>query len=280
MTERMTPYVGVSGVVNPAQHRELYRIVEPYLHTTGRDLGIGIKATHKPQYDDTENKYGRLWYPVGDEITGVADETLQQHTLNIAQTYLEPEFIATDPLYPRKFFTKLTDRTEGYLDALQIDMLQYQDDPRGYQPVFREMAITGLMTIVQCHKAAMEKGPMQAVIDLKRLTDGGRVNYVLFDASHGTGKEMDTTHLASFLAHAYNDPDFADFGTNFGIAGGLSDTSVATLLAKILPEFPEVSWDAEGKLHSAKSEGGDGSLDMERTRGYLVHSFKLLEKYV
>lgn len=282
MTERNRPYIGVSGVVSPDQHRELVAIAEPFIQNRAtHSLAVGIKATHKPQYDDIENKYGRLWYPVGDAIAGVTDAALASQTFNIAQVYLEPQNIADDPLYPERFFDKLCGRTRHYLDALQVDMLPYHTDPEQFTGVCRAMARTGLVTILQCHGFAMAHGPAQALEDLKAVTniaEGSGPDYVLFDASHGRGQVMNPGRLLPFLSLAYEDSWFADFGTNFGIAGGLSSETVDSLLAPIVAEFPQVSWDAEGKPHKAIQDGGNGSLHMQTVRNYLVRSYGLLEK--
>ena len=83
----------------------------------------------------------------------------------------------------------------------------------------------------------------------------------------------------SFLEAAYSDRDFQAMGTNFGIAGGLHGENVAELLDEVLVDFPEVSWDAEGRLHNKiPSEGGDGSLNLEETKKYLQASIDVLSR--
>ena len=278
MVHRNQPYVGVSGVVNPEQQRELVEVAQYELHATARRLALGVKATHKPQYEDVENKYGPLWYPVGNDIIKALDHRVQ--TYNIAQTYLEPEFIENDPDYPRAFMGKLNARMRDYLDAVQIDLLRFDTDPERYQHVFRAMAATGMQTIVQCHGYAMEEGPKSALDKLKRLVGEREIGFVLFDASHGRGQEMNPEALLPFIEAAYNDRDLAHKMTNFGVAGGLHAGNLEELLPKLLREFPELSWDAEGRLHDSIADGGDGSLNMDRTKQYLVRSAALLTEYV
>ena len=155
MIERAQQYVGVSGVVSPEQQEHLIEVGYDQLAGLGRRLALGVKATHKPQFDDQENKYGRLWYPVGNEIAHALHP--QYPTFNIAQTYLEPEFIEASPTYPDEFMAKLNARMRDYVDAIQIDLLHYESEPERYAHVFRAMAATGLQRIVQCHGFAMER---------------------------------------------------------------------------------------------------------------------------
>ena len=66
MTEIKKSYVGVSGVTSPDTERELESInLKSGLAEKGRLLALGVKAVHKTQYLDIENKYGTEWYPVG-----------------------------------------------------------------------------------------------------------------------------------------------------------------------------------------------------------------------
>lgn len=277
MVNRMQSYVGVSGVVSPEQQASLVEAGHDQLQNLGRRLALGVKATHKPQFDDQENKYGRLWYPVGNEAAHSLHHRFP--TFNIAQTYLEPTYIEDSAAYPQEFMTKISARMRDYLDAVQIDLLRFEKDPERYAHVFRAMADTGLQRIVQCHGYAMEEGPKPALESLKKLIRGRELNYILFDASHGRGQALNADALLPFIEAAYADKDFADMGTNFGVAGGLNPDNLEQLLPKILQDFPEVSWDAEGQLHDAISEGGDGSLNMERTRRYLVRSAQIATQY-
>jgi hypothetical protein len=61
---------------------------------------------------------------------------------------------------------------------------------------------------------------------------------------------------------------------NFGVAGGL-DGSALHLLAPIIEEHPEVSFDAEGKLHFAGGAYG-GGLRLDVVKEYLAAAGELL----
>lgn len=273
MSERNEPYVGVSGVVSQEQQRRLVELARMSGLTAKRQLLLGVKATHKTQYLDVVNKYGTQWYPVGESVFADALAEGSVPTYNVAQLYLEPESIKTDVFYPREFIRKIVKRGRGVLDALQFDMLPYQDNPQLWSHTIDEVKHQGMGVIIQAHAAAMEKGPKQAINDLVRLSDYSDLDFVLFDASHGTGREMNPDALKRFLEEGYNDIDLEDRSTNFGIAGGLDEYTVETHLPSVLKDFPDISWDAEGRLHP---RDGEGRLDIQKTRDYLFASARVL----
>lgn len=273
MSERSEPYVGVSGIVSQEQQHRLVELARMSGLTASRQLLLGVKATHKTQYLDVPNRYGTQWYPVGEHAftDALAEGTVP--TYNVAQLYLEPESIKANPLYSKEFIRKVAQRGAKVLNALQFDMLPYQQDPRLWSHTLDDVQDKGLGVIIQSHAAAMEKGPKQAIDDLVRLSDRSSLDFVLFDASHGTGKEMDTESLKYFLEAGYADIDLEDRGTNFGIAGGLDEYTVEKHLPSIVRDFPDISWDAEGRLHDRE---GDGRLDPQKTREYLFASARVL----
>ncbi|MEP6710342.1 MAG: hypothetical protein ABJA64_01335, partial [Candidatus Saccharibacteria bacterium] len=221
MSKRNEAYVGVSGVVSPDQQERIItssRLSGLYDY---RRQAIGIKAVHKTQYLDIPNKYGDNWYPVGEEAFSSSVKNDEVRTYNVAQMYLEPEAIMDDHQYPRKFVEKIKKRGSAILDAIQFDLLPYQENPKLWSHFINITRDQDFGVIVQAHRQAMEKGPKQAVEDLKYLSDMAPIDYVLFDASHGEGKEMDSRTLASFLEAAYASQDLEERGTNFGVAGGL-----------------------------------------------------------
>lgn len=275
MSERSAPYVGVSGVVSQEQQRRLIDITSMSGLNRRRRLLLGVKATHKTQYLDTANKYGTEWYPVGEGAftDALSDDTLS--TYNVAQLYLEPESIKTDVRYPNEFIRKVAKRGATVLDALQFDMLPYHENPKLWSHTIDNVRFLDMGIIMQSHAAAMSKGPKKAIEDLVRVSDYSGLDFVLFDASHGTGKEMDVDALKQFLEAGYNDPDLEARGTNFGIAGGLDEDAVEIQLPSLLRDFPEVSWDAEGRLHDRI---GDGRLDLKKTRDYLFASSRVLSE--
>jgi hypothetical protein len=259
MTERPKPYVGVSGVVSPEQQSELNEIAMP-LFDHGRRLALGVKAVRNTQWLDRENKFGRLWYPVGEEIAGTLKK--DDH-LRVAQVYLDQSqarFLGEKD-YEKRFVDKLLNRTGDMLNGIQFDMLPW--DSEGYKELFGHIkAERPEMTILlQAHRGQMEKhGPNELLRRLSWYHD--QIDYVLFDASHGTGKTLDVDALVQFVAPAYRRTHFG-----IGVAGGLDGPTVETELPKLLEQFPDLSFDAEGKLHTDTLS--TGALNMKVTKEYL-----------
>jgi len=267
---RPSPYVGVSGVVNPEQQVELAEFARKAF--AGNDetlLMLGVKAVHKTQWLDTENKYGRQWYPVGEHEFASALDGPQ--TQNVAQVYLEPEALAADPDYGRRFIRRIKQRGAQWLHVIQFDMLHYHDSPEALSYLIHEARREDEVrndqydVIVQAHSKAMADGPKATIEKLKRLSPD-EISWVLFDASHGTGKTMDADNLKRFLEAGYADSDLD--GVGFGIAGGLNAEGVLEHLPKVLEDFPHISWDAEGRLHLTE----DRSLDMDAAKKYIAAS--------
>lgn len=283
MSERPPSYVGVSGVVRErkvmpsglvvTEPQQLF--VENYarqtgLFETGRILALGVKATHKSQYDDTENKYGSDWYPVGerDFTEALRPDKSNPNTMAVAQTYLDVDYV-DDSEYRRKFIKQIARRGQHWLQAIQFDMLPWHnnDDMFVFLEKLRENH-PKLKILLQAHGNAMnELGEEGAVRKLGEHADF--VDYVLFDASHGTGKRMDVKKLGGFLHEAYSSQALQNKG--IAVAGGLSAASVCEDLPKLLYDFPDVSWDAEGQLHPVNN-AGKRPLHMETVRNYLQAS--------
>lgn len=239
------PYVGISGVTGALQQRTT-ELLWDTLRIPDRRLLLGVKAVHNTQWLDRPNKYGTSWYPVGAD--DFADALLPRgESYGVAQMYLDPDTIAENPDYPTAFVDRVMERGRRWLNAIQFDMLPYdQTDAAQWRELFDHIHEHKLDVIVQCHKRAMAAGPEAAIERIKSL---GKVDYVLFDASHGKGVEMDPEALLPFLEAAHHDRTLSGNRTSFGVAGGLSEERVRRHLPRIVSAFPDTSWDAEGKLH-------------------------------
>lgn len=270
--DRPVPYVGVSGVVTPTQQDTLVAIAAAAGLTPTRRLLLGVKATHKTQYDSIANKYGPQWYPVGDAfIDALSPATETTSTFNVAQVYLDIDHVG-DPGYRRDFMNTIMARGAKWLHGIQFDMLPWHTDP-AIAGFLSDLKATNpaLALLVQCHQPAMDAlGPAGAARALSNL--GPCVDYVLFDASHGTGTRMDVEKLSTFVDAAYSEPGLDRVGV--AVAGGLTATAVTDDLPVLLSRFPDVSWDAEGGLHPFAPDG-TRPLDMDRVADYLAASASL-----
>lgn len=249
MTERATPYVGISGVVNPEQQETLAAAFEASgLRTYGRQLMLGVKAVHKTQWLDIGNKYGREWFPVGPEEFGSALDR-KRDTFNVAQMFYEPD-MTHDPAYREAFLRRIADRAE-WLDGVQFDMLPWHDEERTLD-VLAIVKSIGKKVLLQCHGDTMNAlGPNGTIQRLAPYAPS--IDYLLFDSSHGKGVEMNPDALLPFVDAAYESSGFEHVGV--GIAGGLSAQTVENLLPAVAREFPGISIDTEGKVHPVQSDG-------------------------
>lgn len=278
MNEHPKPsYVGVSGVVST----EMQTILEDMGERVGlfqkdRILALGVKAVHKTQWLDVENKYGAEWYPVGEEAfaNALRHDKANPHTIAVAQTYLDVAHVH-DANYRTQFTQRILDRGEPWLQAIQFDMLPWHSDA-GVWDFLEDVKEKKVHVFLQAHKNAMETlGPKNIVRQLGHYAH--IVDYILFDASHGTGTRLDTTALEPFIGEAYESLDPAQ--TGIAIAGGLNGDIVREELPHLLSAYPRLSWDAEGQLHPVNKKG-NRPLDISAVNTYLQASVDVLYEIV
>ncbi len=262
---RPPEYIGISGVVSIDQQLQLEAQFGRTDLARSRQLQLGVKATHKPQYLDTENRYGKEWYPVGDGIERALE--FSSNTMGVAQVFFDEEQLH-NMSYRDVFMKKLLGRTaHSWLTGLQFDRLgDWCADPQIAYDVINKIP-NGLTTILQCQAELLEQYIPQEVADA--LVALPRVDYVLFDASGGRGVPMDSEQLLPFIEQVYGDIRLG--ATNVAVGGGLDAEVVAAKLPILLKKFPQLSWDAEGKLHPLK-DSGMRPLDMEYCREYIEAS--------
>ena len=275
MSNRPVPYVGVSGVVSPAQQALLTGMCTEVGFPDIRRLLLGVKATHKTQWDSIENKYGQSWYPVGVQgFTDAIDPHVAPHQQwPVVQVYLDVDHVG-EASYREAFMERLLTRGSAWLAGIQFDMLPWHDNLEIESFLWWLRETTGLPVLLQCHGPAMELlGPDGAARRLGELADV--IDFVLFDASHGTGKRLDVDRLDTFVNAAYSHTALDQVGV--AVAGGLSPTTVTEDLSALVAKYPDLSWDAEGSLHPVTSEGSR-PLDMATVRGYLSASTIMLDQ--
>lgn len=292
MSERPQPYVGVSGVVMYENIQPSGLVVkEPQalfvqayaekagLFNTDRLLALGVKAVHQTQWDEVtmtrgKTTYGEEWYPVG--AAGIRDiltpATKHDKSLGVMQMYFDKRMVH-DEGYRDLFMARTAFRSRKWVDAVQFDSYPWHEDERLFRSLdFARNALAGMTTILQCHEYAMdalkEKGTAKM---LGRYADV--IDYVLFDASHGTGKTMDVEALDRFLETAYENDALDQVG--FGVAGGLDAKTVEEKLPYLLEKYPDLSWDAEGKLHPINN-AGKRPLQMDIVKKYLRSSVTVI----
>ncbi len=96
----------------------------------------------------------------------------------------------------------------------------------------------------------------------------GLVDHLLLDRSGGLGHAFDPLAAAETISAVNAE---ADFQIGMGIGGGLSCQTVGTQIMPCLRVYPELSWDAQGKLL-----GEGGHLDIDLAASYLTASAQAL----
>lgn len=274
MTERPKPYIGISGVINTDQQ---YYLMDQFIWQgldeppCDRRIALGVKAVHKTQFLDIENKYGTEWYPVGEEAFAGALDDGGIAALRVAQTYLDADHVY-DGEYRKKFIDRIRRRGKAWLNAIQFDMLPWHEDTSLLPFVEQVKNETGLTVLLQAHGESMRQlGPDKIVRELGRYAHA--LDYVLFDASHGKGVRMNADALKPFLHAGYNSDELAH--TGFSVAGGLNAEVVRQDLPDLLQDYPDISWDAEGQLHPVRDDG-TRPVDMNLATRYLEASREVL----
>ncbi len=267
------PYVGVSGVVSSEVQAQLESIAEESgLHDNGRLLALGVKAVHKTQFLDIENKYGKEWYPVGEEpfTCALRHDDPNINTVAVAQAYLDIEYVDSKE-YREKFLERIVERGRPWLQAIQFDMLPWHKNNDALK-FLEDAKNTEVAVFLQVHKEAMEElGPKGVVRRLGRFAS--QIDYLLFDSSHGTGQRLDTSALKPFVAEAHDRLDLSQ--TGIALAGGLHGAIVREDLPELVAQFPNLSWDAEGQLHPV-GQDGKRPLNLAVTEDYLRASSEIL----
>lgn len=274
MTDRIKqPYVGVSGVVNPEIEVALENMaLEMGLAEKNRVLALGVKAVHKTQFLDTENKYGPDWYPVGEDSfkNALRHDHPNTDNIGVAQAYFDVEHVH-DSEYRARFLSRIVQRGEPWLEAVQFDMLPWHSNGDMWG-LLEDAKQYGVAVFLQAHGTAMSMlGPKNSVRILGQHAE--LIDYVLFDSSHGTGTRLDTSALEPFIAEAHEQFDLSR--TGIAIAGGLHSEIVREDLPQLLSTYPSLSWDAEGQLHPMNVDGKQ-PLDLDVTKAYLKASSDVL----
>ncbi len=273
----MRHYVGVSGVSNHAQQEFIYRTaIDSGINQYNYNLLLGVKATEKTQWQDDPNKYGSDWYPVGEDIRNALNRTIDLDglvhadsltTLPAVQMFFGS--LADDPELAKAFTQKILDRSSGWIryahdgstagwPVLQFDRFPWMN--RNFDDYFEWLINSTQVSqiILQCHGDYMESfHPYEVVRRLGQIKELGLMSLrVLFDASHGTGKEMNPESLRPFIGGLVD----SNVGDEVGVvvAGGLYGDNLEEFIPPLIDEFGLLSWDAEGKLHyKEKVKGGD-----------------------
>jgi len=244
--DRPQPYVGVSGIGHFEQHIGLFDIaMRERIDLLGYFMMIGVQATGKTQVSEIENKRGRMWHPVGDEIAEAAANDDSGLTKPYVHCFFTDEEMATG-------VANIMRRTRHYVQGVQFNGLHWTE--RDYRELFTDFKETypGQSIILQANRGVLNaSGPDKLAAQLTGLP----VDYVLLDPSGGYGKKMDADEIRAYVDGIYQQ----QAGVGVAIAGGLDAQNIEELFGPMAEEFPGLSCDAEGRLR----KGPEGATELD-----------------
>lgn len=244
-------YIGINGIdvttIEPTVH-ELYR---RGIHGAGPGYLFGVKASTKTQLFLQQNRYGNLWYPVGNDIAnwflrlramtfydgivhlnsdsaeplallGLArliDERCTRARVNIAagQTNVSQERLVGG--YQFNDVDWVSNDLSGMIPYLAKDTDPYAEHP--------------VVVILQANADVLRYSPDQLAKAAKRYDQLCDLR-ILLDGSGGQGIPLNQDFLLPYCEALYQEE------IAFGIAGGLNGDTVEQLAAKILRKYPKV----------------------------------------
>lgn len=257
----MNPYIGVCDSPNGEQTLRWAELFERLCEKHGvheRKLMIGIMTSFKTQMGMVSK-----WTDVFPKKENYSDIFRKHHmTIN---TLHYADFAGVTSV---KNLLDAVNPCGKFLDAIQLDMIW----PRPQMlRTFRKMK-PDIKVVLQINRMAMEETLCNPeLVALRLKVYGDDVDYVLLDRSHGTGEGMRVDLLIPYARAIANTlPKMRLAG-----AGGLGPKTVQ-LVAPLVKEIPDFSWDAQGKLRPSGS-----SLDPineEFANEYIEESIKLISK--
>ncbi len=249
------PYIGVSGIATSEQHEKIFSFSErKKLGRFGHFVMVGVQATNKTQILEIENKRGRMWHPVGDEITQASynDET------GLTRPYIHCFF--EDDKELEYGLNIIMDRASSYCRGLQINGLHWLD--KDYRPVLDRFldSYPDQSIIIQANSSILDKySPKEVAQTLKTMP----VDYVLLDPSGGFGIKMDMKSIQPYVDEIYQQ----QINVGVGIAGGLEAANLEELFGPLVEVYADLSCDAEGRFR--KGLNGQTVINLDAVEDYL-----------
>lgn len=239
----LKPYIGVTGFTQAEQVKQALDIF-PF---TDRILMVGVLVKGAREGTTAHSKR----FPA---LEGVADIfTPDPRVLNIVHHL--PGSVGG--------IAESVSNIRGYLGShvhgFQVNRLVWPepDALRLYQEIVPRARV--ILQITGGAFEAVNRSPAHLIERLKSYR--GVITGVLLDASEGEGKIMDPAFLLPFVK-AIRQSELRD-AIGIGVAGGLCSETVG-ILSAIADIYPNVSIDAEGRLHDAQD-----MLDNDAVRKYL-----------
>lgn len=246
------PYVGITGFMSQDEVRS---VLDSMLKDSSRLLMVGVLASQKTLRGE-KNKWPNRYPEVG-RISEVF--VRDRRALNLIHYNTKETESLTEQLVE---MTKLGGEN---LEGFQLNLAwPSRDAILAYHKI-----CSGKFIVLQIGGKAFEminhspKELAERVSWYRHVVDD-----VLLDPSGGYGIPFDTskarTYLEVLMGH--------NLDLGLGVAGGLSPTTL-NLVQPLLSDFPDLSWDAEGKLRDKED-----NLDIKEAKEYVQQSCNLPRK--
>ncbi|MFA6105242.1 MAG: hypothetical protein WC725_01415 [Patescibacteria group bacterium] len=227
------PYIGITDVPSGKEARYLLKVLreEKTVGNFPHQLMVGAMMSYKTLHG-LPTKWARIFPAYQDLADIFVDDPLAFNTLHYAD--YEGIDVAASLLDAIHWGGK-------NLRALQLDMVW----PKASAIAEVRLQHPKLKYILQINKKSLDeiKNDMNKLVgELHRYQN--TFDYVLFDCSMGEGKPMNVSDMYHFVSTARRyRPELG-----IAIAGGLGPNTVS-ILAPIIGDFPNTSWDAQGQIH-------------------------------
>ncbi len=244
MAEKTGPYIGVTGFMSRFEVTTALAVV-PQRGT--RRLMVGVLMSSKTLAGQPNKWPGR--YPKRENVAGIFVD--DPRALNLVH-------YSTD--HPETLLSQLVEITElagPYLDGFQLNIVWPPiSDLEDYWEIHPDKFL-----VLQIGSKAMAQ--VESMERFEELVGAylPMIDAILIDASGGKGAFLDAAKLAEYLRAIPK-----DWILGLGVAGGLGPDTLH-FIEPLVPEFPELSIDAEGRLRTPMPED---ALDLDRMLHYIA----------
>lgn len=251
MTKKIGSYVGVTGFMSRVEVSEALAMVPP--ESTHR-LMVGVLMSSKTLAGEQNKWPGR--YPKKEDVKDILTDDSQ--ALNLVHYSTDrPETLSAQ-------LVEITELAGPHLDGFQLNIAwppvsQLEEFKKTYPDKFFVLQIGS-----RAMRQVESMGQFTELIGDEYLPV---IDAILIDPSGGKGEALDPVKGSEYLRAVRN---YMTLG--IGIAGGLGPDTL-DLLDSLVPEFPRLSIDAEGRLRAQKPED---ALSLDAVRTYLKDAFVIL----
>lgn len=235
------PYVGITGF----KYREQVEAVRTAV-IGERRLMVGVLASQRTLMHRESKPDGRS--PKAENIAAIFPPGRQ--TLNLVHYYTEDQITLADQLTAVRYF--------GGPNCHGVQLNIAWPDREVLLEYQRDFPETVMVLQLGGRRWALTDYEPSELADKVMNLYGNIADVILLDPSGGLGKEMDVNMLLPYVECLER-----GFRHRLAVAGGLHADNLE-LIRPLCDQFPGLSFDAEGKLHS-----GPGQLDLDHCQRYL-----------